>query len=85
MRSEVFEHITSIGGKAIMTDPNLPSGTDRIYAAFNSLQNKDEYESIINLQGDMPLIDPAKNIESVNLPLINGFEIGTISTNISER
>ena len=81
---EVFEHITSIGGKAIMTDPSLPSGTDRIYAAYNSLQNKDEYESIINLQGDMPLID-SKNIKSVNLPLINGFEIGTISTNISEN
>ena len=67
-----------------MTDPDLPSGTDRIFAAYNSLQNKDEYESIINLQGDMPLIDP-KNIKSVNLPLINGFEIGTISTNISEN
>ena len=80
--SEVFDHITSIGGKAIMTNPNLPSGTDRIFAAYSSLQNKDKYESIINLQGDMPLIDP-KNIESVNLPIINGFEIGTISTNIS--
>ena len=40
-----------------MTDPNLPSGTDRVYSAFNSLENKNEYESIINLQGDMPLID----------------------------
>ena len=67
-----------------MTDPNFPSGTDRIYAAYNSLQNKDEYESIINLQGDMPLIDP-ENIKSVNIPLLNGFEIGTISTNISEN
>ena len=67
-----------------MTDPNLPSGTDRIFAAFDSLKNKFEYESIINLQGDMPLIDP-ENIKSVNLPLINGFEIGTISTNISEN
>ena len=81
---EVFDHITSVGGRAIMTDPDLPSGTDRIFAAYNSLQNKDEYESVINLQGDMPLIDP-KNIKSVNLPLINGFEIGTISTNISEN
>ena len=65
-----------------MTEPNLPSGTDRVYAAFNSLENKDDYESIINLQGDMPLIDPT-NIASVNLPLKNGYTIGTIATNIS--
>ena len=82
--SEVFDHITSIGGNAIMTDPNLPSGTDRIFSAYNSLQNKNEYESIINLQGDMPLID-SKNIKMVNLPIINGYEIGTISTNISKN
>ena len=79
---EVFDFITSIGGKAIMTDPNLPSGTDRVFAAFNLLQNKDDFKSIINLQGDMPLIDSI-NIESVNIPLENGYDIGTIATNIS--
>ena len=79
---EVFDLITSKGGKAIMTDPNLPSGTDRIFAAFNLLQNKDDYESIINLQGDIPLID-SMNIQSVNIPLKNGYDIGTIATDIS--
>ena len=79
---EVFDLISSKGGNAIMTDPNLPSGTDRVFAAFNLLDNKDEYESIINLQGDMPLIDSI-NIQSVNIPLENGYDIGTIATNIS--
>ena len=41
---EVFDLISSKGGKAIMTDPNLPSGTDRVFAAFNLLDNKDEYD-----------------------------------------
>ena len=81
---EVFNLISSKGGKAIMTDPNLPSGTDRVFAAFNSLDNKDEYESIINLQGDMPLIDSI-NIKSVNIPLENGYDIGTIATDISSE
>ena len=71
-----------IGGKAIMTDPDLPSGTDRVFEAFNTLHNKNEYESIINLQGDMPLINPMI-LEIVNLPLNQGYEIGTIATNIS--
>ena len=79
---EVFDLISSKGGKAIMTDPNLPSGTDRVFAAFNSLDNQDEYESIINLQGDMPLID-STNIQNVNIPLEKGYDIGTIATNIS--
>jgi len=81
---EVFNLISSKGGKAIMTDPNLPSGTDRVFAAFNLLDNKDEYESIINLQGDMPLIDSI-NIKSVNIPLENGYDIGTIATDISSE
>ena len=67
-----------------MTDPNLPSGTDRVFAAFNLLKNKDDYESIINLQGDMPLID-YKNIQSANIPLHHGYDIGTIATDISSE
>ena len=79
---EVFNLITSRGGNAIMTDPNLPSGTDRVFAAFSLLKNQDDYESIINLQGDMPLIDSI-TIQSANLPLENGYDIGTIATDIS--
>ena len=82
--NEVFNLIISKGGKAIMTDPDLPSGTDRVFAAFNLLENKDDYESIINLQGDMPLID-YKNIQSANIPLHNGYDIGTIATDISSN
>ena len=82
--NEVFNLIISKGGKAIMTDPNLPSGTDRVFAAFNLLENKNDYESIINLQGDMPLID-YKNIQSANIPLDNGYDIGTIATDISSN
>tara|TARA_Y100001970_G_scaffold32035_1_gene39889 strand:+ start:1123 stop:1863 length:741 start_codon:yes stop_codon:yes gene_type:complete len=79
---EVFDLITSKGGQALMTDPNLPSGTDRVFEAFNTLDNKNEYESIINLQGDMPLINPMI-LEIANLPLNHGYEIGTIATDIS--
>ena len=39
---------------------------------------------MINLQGDMPVIDP-NHIISVNLPLINGYEMGTLATNLTEE
>ena len=81
---EVFDLITSKGGQAIMTDPDLPSGTDRVYAAYTKLNNKNDYESIINLQGDMPMINP-KDIKSASLPLNHGFDIGTIATNITHK
>ena len=40
---EIFDLITSIGGNAIMTDPKLPSGTDRIYAALKQIDNYKSY------------------------------------------
>ena len=79
---EVFDFIQSIGGKAIMTNPSLPSGTDRVFNAISVLAETDHFDSIINLQGDMPIINP-QDIKKVNEPLIQGFDIGTLVTNIS--
>ena len=65
-----------------MTDPNLPSGTDRVYAALQQITNYQSYKSIINLQGDMPLINE-DDISKVNEPILKGFDIGTLATNLS--
>ena len=78
--NEIYELITSIGGNAQMTDPELPSGTDRVCAAIQKIPNINNYESIINLQGDMPLINP-EDINEVNIPLKQGYDIGTLVTN----
>ena len=53
---EIANHVKSFGGKFVITDPNLPSGTDRIYAASQAIDQK--FDIIINLQGDLPNIDP---------------------------
>lgn len=80
---EVYELILSIGGKAILTDPNLPSGTDRIHSAFEQISNSSEIKYIINLQGDMPLIRP-EYIKDVLIPLENKYSIGTLVTTLKE-
>ena len=49
----VRDHILSINGHAVLTDPNLASGTDRVFAAIKNYTNIHQYESIVNLQGDM--------------------------------
>ena len=81
---EVFDLIKSIGGNAILTNPNIPSGTDRIFQATVSIENIDQYESIINLQGDLPLINP-KDIKKVNIPIEQGFDIGTLVTDLTSE
>tara|TARA_B100001123_G_C15312250_1_gene1024824 strand:+ start:91 stop:813 length:723 start_codon:yes stop_codon:yes gene_type:complete len=81
---EVYNHIVSLKGRAVLTDPNLPSGTDRVYAAIQKLQNINQYENIINLQGDMPLIKPT-DIEKVIFPLEQGFDIGTLVTGFKDE
>ena len=78
----VFDLIVSIGGEAIMTDPSLPSGTDRIFQAILKYKNVESFDCIINLQGDMPIINPI-DIFKVSEPLIQGFDIGTLVTNIN--
>ena len=80
---EVYDLITSLKGKAELTDPNLPSGTDRVYAAIQKHRNISQYKSIINLQGDMPLIE-TKVIQQVNIPLEQGYDIGTIVTSFKD-
>ncbi len=79
---EVFDLINSVGGNAIMTEPNLPSGTDRIFEVIKNDPNANSFESIINLQGDMPIIDPL-DIKEVNTPILQGYDVGTLVTDIS--
>lgn len=51
----VVQAVKGFGGEAVMTDPALPSGTDRVWAASKGT----DAQFILNIQGDEPLLDPA--------------------------
>ena len=51
--------IKAEGGQAILTDADLPSGSDRIYQALQKSADFAQTEHVINLQGDLPELDPA--------------------------
>ena len=55
----IVEAVRAAGGAAVLTDPALPSGSDRILAALNEIDPEGRHDVVINLQGDMPFIDPA--------------------------
>lgn len=55
---EIVAAVEAAGGKAVLTDPNLPSGSDRILAALRQFDPSGHYDTVINLQGDMPFVSP---------------------------
>jgi len=56
---EIAEAIERAGGRAVMTDPALPTGSDRIQAAITLLDPEGAHDAVVNVQGDMPMLDPA--------------------------
>jgi 3-deoxy-manno-octulosonate cytidylyltransferase (CMP-KDO synthetase) len=56
---EIVDVVSQAGGRAVLTDPALPSGTDRVLAALGLADPEGRCDVVVNLQGDMPFIDPA--------------------------
>ncbi|MBN43777.1 MAG: 3-deoxy-manno-octulosonate cytidylyltransferase [Alphaproteobacteria bacterium] len=56
---EIAEVVAAAGGEAVLTDPNLPSGSDRIQAALASFDPMGAHDAVVNLQGDLPTLDPS--------------------------
>lgn len=65
---EIADVITRIGGKVAMTDPDLPTGSERVAAVAEQYPQMDV---IINLQGDEPFITPSM-LEKLIAPYLAG-------------
>jgi len=55
---EIVDAVQSYGGEAILTDPNLPRGSDRVKVAADIFDPEKSYNIVINVQGDLPTLDP---------------------------
>lgn len=55
---EIVSAVTAAGGEVVLTDPDLPSGSDRILAAAQAVDPDGVHEVVINIQGDMPFASP---------------------------
>lgn len=81
----VADIVKGAGGQAILTDPQHPSGSDRIYEALNLIDPKKSFDVVINLQGDLPTIEP-DNFDSVLKPLSNkAVDIATLVAKIESK
>ena len=72
------------GGDAIMTDPALASGTDRVAAALDIRDPHRNFAYVVNLQGDLPMIEPLA-MQRCLAGLVNeGVDISTIAAKITD-
>ncbi|MFL6792510.1 MAG: 3-deoxy-manno-octulosonate cytidylyltransferase [Bradyrhizobium sp.] len=79
---EIATAVRSHGGEAVMTRPEHPSGSDRIYEALKTLDPEGKTEIVVNLQGDFPTISP-DNIRAVLPPLTDpAVDIATLAAEI---
>lgn len=78
----VADAVEAAGGRAVMTDPDLPSGSDRVLRAVAALDPEGRHDAVVNVQGDLPTIEPAS--VRAALDALGGADIGTIAAEIVE-
>lgn len=79
----IADAIKAAGGEAVMTDPALPSGSDRVHAAAEAYDPQGKFDVVVNVQGDLPTLEPKLVAASVT-PLANpAIDIATVVARIT--
>jgi 3-deoxy-manno-octulosonate cytidylyltransferase (CMP-KDO synthetase) len=79
----VFDAVISFGYEAVMTREDHQSGSDRIFEALQMLDPDKDVDCIVNIQGDLPAIDPAIIARAI-APLSDAaVDIATLATHIT--
>jgi len=85
---EIAQAVRRAGGEAVMTREDHLNGSSRIFEAVQSLDPKGRHDVIVNLQGDLPTIDPraiATAIEPLADPLVDIATLACVITREEER
>jgi 3-deoxy-manno-octulosonate cytidylyltransferase (CMP-KDO synthetase) len=76
--------VEAAGGVAVLTDPAHPSGSDRIWEAVRRFDPAGHHDIIVNLQGDLPTIEP-ETIRAALDPLAEAaVDIATLAVPIED-
>ena len=81
---KIIDVVNQNKGKAILTSINHQTGTDRVYEVFKGHLNS-EPNLIINLQGDMPNIEPQAISDLINYMQKGNCDIGTLASSFSSN
>ena len=80
---EILNDVIKNGGRAILTNKDHKTGTDRIFEAYEKLNIKN-IDYILNLQGDEPDINKDDIINLNNFMINQDAEIGTLAAKIQD-
>jgi 3-deoxy-manno-octulosonate cytidylyltransferase (CMP-KDO synthetase) len=83
--SEIAAAIRAEGGEAVLTRPDHPSGSDRIFEALSALDPGGLHDVVVNLQGDLPTIDPAAIRAVANAVIESDADIATLVAPCSDE
>ena len=82
---EIVAAVEKAGGRAVLTDPDLPSGSDRIWEALSEVDPQGAHDVVVNLQGDLPALDPEQLRIAVAGLQKSGADIGTLAAPITDE
>ncbi len=80
---EIAAAVEAAGGRAVMTDPGHPSGSDRVFEAVEAVDPERRHDAVVNLQGDLPTIG-AEDIRACVEALSGGADIATLVSPITD-
>lgn len=76
--------VEKAGGRAVMTRADHASGSDRIFEALEALDPEHRIHVVVNVQGDLPTIDP-EDIRAALMPLADpAVDIATLAAAIKD-
>lgn len=81
---EICDVIERAGGRAVLTDPNHPSGSDRIFEALQLVDPNEDVDIVVNLQGDLPILDPGLIRVVIDILADTQFDVSTLVAPITE-
>lgn len=79
----IADAVMNFGGRYVMTDPNHRSGTDRCREALELLE--EQYEAVVNIQGDEPFIDPEQINQVVELICRDDTDLASLAKWIDDE
>ncbi|MGE0854464.1 MAG: 3-deoxy-manno-octulosonate cytidylyltransferase [Hyphomicrobiaceae bacterium] len=82
--SEIFDAVRAMGGEAVMTRSDHASGSDRVLEAVNKVDPDIDTEFVINLQGDLPTLEPRLISDCLSPLMEKGPHISTIASEITQ-
>jgi 3-deoxy-manno-octulosonate cytidylyltransferase (CMP-KDO synthetase) len=82
---EIKTAIEKAGGEAVLTDPDLPSGSDRILQALKIVDTAHAHDAVISIQGDLPTLEPKLIKTAFDLLQDITVSIGTLGAVITKE